>query len=135
MARILVDTRVCLLNCLRSKNTPKLGKLWKFLKVTTKPKVMENLKRSWKTSWNLKSSKGYELSYWVFRLHCVTSVRNSLTRHLWHVNYYTPFPRNMSLGCLWPELGSWHVNQSYTVRDEVFEWRLAQIISPLAVYR
>ena len=32
----------------------------KFLKVTAKPKVVENLKRSWKKSWNLKSSKEYE---------------------------------------------------------------------------
>jgi len=35
-----------LLNCLRSKNTLKRGWFWKFSKVTAKPKVMENLKRS-----------------------------------------------------------------------------------------
>ena len=45
---------------LRSKNTLKQGKFLKFLKLTAKPKVMENLKRSWKKSWNLRSSKGYE---------------------------------------------------------------------------
>ena len=45
---------------LRSKNTLKQGKFLKFLNVTTKPKVLENLKRSWKKSWNLKSSKEYE---------------------------------------------------------------------------
>ena len=39
---------LCLLNCLRSKNTLKQGKFWKFSKVTAKPKVMENLKRAWK---------------------------------------------------------------------------------------
>ena len=33
---------------LRSKNTLKHGKFLKFLKVTAKPKVLENLKRSWK---------------------------------------------------------------------------------------
>ena len=42
-----------LLNCLRSKNTLKQGKLLKFFKVTAKPKVLENLKRSWKKSWKI----------------------------------------------------------------------------------
>ena len=41
------------MNCLRSKNTPKQGNFWKFLKVTTKPKVLENLKRSGKKSWKV----------------------------------------------------------------------------------
>ena len=30
------------------------------LKVTAKPKVVENLERSWKKSWNLKSSNKYD---------------------------------------------------------------------------
>ena len=47
---------LCLLNCLRSKNTVKQGKSYKFLKVTAKPKVLENLKRSW----NLKRLKEYK---------------------------------------------------------------------------
>ena len=42
------------------KNTPKQGKFLKFLKLTAKPKVLENLKRSWINSWNLKSLKEYE---------------------------------------------------------------------------
>ena len=49
-----------LLNCLRSKNTPKQGKFLKFLKLTAKPKVLEILKRSWIKSWNLKSLKEYD---------------------------------------------------------------------------
>ena len=52
---------LCLLNCLGSKNTLTQGKSEKIFKVTTKPKVLENLKRSWKKSWNLKSLKEYEL--------------------------------------------------------------------------
>ena len=43
---------LCLLNSLRSKNMLKQGKCLKFLKLTTKPKVLEKLKRSWKKSWN-----------------------------------------------------------------------------------
>ena len=35
---------------LRSKNTLKLGKFCKVLKVTAKPKVIENLMKSWKKS-------------------------------------------------------------------------------------
>ena len=50
--RISVD-RLCLLNCLRSKNTLKEGKFWECLKVIAEPKVMENLKRSWKKSWKV----------------------------------------------------------------------------------
>ena len=42
---------LCLLNCLRSKNTLKQGKFLKFFKLTAKPKVLENLKRSWKKLW------------------------------------------------------------------------------------
>ena len=52
-----------LLNCLRSKNTPKQGKFLKFLKLTAKPKVLENLKRSWKVMESheiLKSLKEYK---------------------------------------------------------------------------
>ena len=41
---------LCLVNCLRSKNTLKQGKFLKFLKLTAKPKVMKNSKRSWKKS-------------------------------------------------------------------------------------
>ena len=52
-AHIVVDTRVVSVELLKSKNTPRLEKLWKFLKVTTKPKVMEYLKRSWKKSWKV----------------------------------------------------------------------------------
>ena len=37
---------VCLLNCLRSKNISKQGKFRQFLKATTKPEILENLKRS-----------------------------------------------------------------------------------------
>ena len=44
---------MCLLNCLRSKNTLKLGKIFEFLKLTAEPKVLENLKRSWKKSWKV----------------------------------------------------------------------------------
>ena len=50
---------------LKSKNTPGLEKLWKFLKVTTKPKVMENLNRSWKKSWNLKRLKEYKPCFYI----------------------------------------------------------------------
>ena len=47
---------LCLLKCLRSKNTfNKTRKVFKFLKLTAKPKVLVILKRSWKKSWNLKS--------------------------------------------------------------------------------
>ena len=35
---------LCLLNCLKSKNTLKQGKFLKFFKVTAKPKVLGNLK-------------------------------------------------------------------------------------------
>ena len=48
---------------LRSKNTLKQGKFLKFLKLTAKPKVMENLKRSWKKSWKVtefEEHKKYE---------------------------------------------------------------------------
>ena len=38
----------------------KQGKCLKFFKLTAKPKVLEKLKRSWKKSWNLKSSKAYK---------------------------------------------------------------------------
>ena len=38
---------LCLLNCLKSKNTLKQGKFLKFFKVTAKPKVLGN-KKSWK---------------------------------------------------------------------------------------
>ena len=48
---------LCLLNCLKSKNTLKQGKFLKFFKVTAKPKVLGNLKSPGK-SWNLESSKG-----------------------------------------------------------------------------
>ena len=44
----------------KAQNTLKQGKFLKFLKVTAKPKVLEILKRSWKKSWTLKSSKEYE---------------------------------------------------------------------------
>ena len=48
---------LCLLNCLRSKNTLKQGTFLIFFKLTAKPRVLENLKRSWKKSWHLESSK------------------------------------------------------------------------------
>ena len=53
---------------LRSKTTLKQGKFLKFLKVTAKPKVLENLKRSWKKSWNLKSSKECEPCWCLKRI-------------------------------------------------------------------
>ena len=42
------------------KKYPKTGEIEKFLKVTAKLKVLENLKRSWKKSWNLKNSGEYD---------------------------------------------------------------------------
>ena len=39
------------------KKYSKTRKVFEFLKLTAKPKVLENLKRSWKKSWNLKNSK------------------------------------------------------------------------------
>ena len=44
---------LCLLNCLRSKNTLDQAKFCKFMQVPAKPKVLENLKRSWKKSWKV----------------------------------------------------------------------------------
>ena len=38
---------MCLLNCVKQ------GKFFKFLKVTAKPKVLENLKRSWEKLWKV----------------------------------------------------------------------------------
>ena len=53
-ARILVHTRVELF---KVKKCPKTRKIFQFFfEVTTKPKVLENLKRSW----NLKSLKEHE---------------------------------------------------------------------------
>ena len=37
-------------HCLRFKNTLKQGKFLKYFKVTAKPTVLENVKRSWKKS-------------------------------------------------------------------------------------
>jgi len=39
--------------CLRSNNTQEQGKFLKVLKVTAKPKVLENLKWPWEKSWKL----------------------------------------------------------------------------------
>ena len=44
---------LCLLNCLRSKNTLKQGKVFEFLKLTSEFMVLENLKRSCKKSWKV----------------------------------------------------------------------------------
>lgn len=43
-----------------AKEYAKTRTFWKFSKVTANPKDMENLKRSWKKSWNLFTSKEYE---------------------------------------------------------------------------
>ena len=43
---------LCLLNCLRSKNALKQVKVL-ILNLTAKPKVLKNLKRSWKKSWKV----------------------------------------------------------------------------------
>ena len=43
---------LCLLNCLRSTNALKQEK-FEFLKLTAEPKVLENLKRSWKKAWKV----------------------------------------------------------------------------------
>ena len=45
---------------LEVKKYPQTRKTVKGLKVTTKPKVMKNLKRSWKKSWNLNISEEYK---------------------------------------------------------------------------
>ena len=47
---------MCLLNCLRSKDTLKQGKVFEFLKRTAEPMLLENLKGHGK-SWNLKSAR------------------------------------------------------------------------------
>ena len=39
---------------------PKTRKVLNFFKVAAKPKVLENLRMSWRKSWNLKRSKEYE---------------------------------------------------------------------------
>ena len=44
---------LCLLNYLRSKNTLKQGTFLIFFKLTAKPRVLENLKRSWKKPWKV----------------------------------------------------------------------------------
>lgn len=44
---------LCLLNCLRSKNTLKQGKGFEFLKLTAEPIFLENLKRSCKKLWKV----------------------------------------------------------------------------------
>ena len=44
---------------------PGQEKVFEFLKLTAEPMVMENLKRSWKKSWNLRSSKEYKPCLWV----------------------------------------------------------------------
>ena len=42
------------MNCLRPQNAPEQVKaLNSVLKLTAKPKVLENLKRSWKKSWEV----------------------------------------------------------------------------------
>ena len=42
-----------LLKLLRQKNWLKLGKFWKFLKVTAKPMVAVKMKGAWKKSWEV----------------------------------------------------------------------------------
>ena len=42
---------------LKVRKYSKTRKVFEFLKLTAKPKVLENLKGSWKKSWNLKNSK------------------------------------------------------------------------------
>ena len=41
------------------KKYSKTRNVFEFLKLEAKPKVFENLKRSWTKSWNLKSLKEY----------------------------------------------------------------------------
>ena len=63
MACILVDARVCLLNCLRSKNTLKQGKFlnfWKWQLNLRSGKTWKGHGKSHGKSWNLKGSKEYE---------------------------------------------------------------------------
>ena len=52
----VVDTRVVSVELFKVQKYAKKRKV----KVTAKPKVLENVKRSCKKSWNLKSSKEYE---------------------------------------------------------------------------
>ena len=42
-----------MLNCLRSKNSIKQGKIFEFLKLTAEPMLWENLKRSCTKSWKV----------------------------------------------------------------------------------
>ena len=66
-------------NCLRSKNTLKLGK---FCKVTAKPKVTR------KKSWNLKSSKEYDA--WILKRRSNFPNLSVLENRIRNNNFYPP---------------------------------------------
>ena len=54
MARICGGRQsLCPLNCLRSLKYSETRKVFEFLKLKAKPKVLENLKRSLKKSWEV----------------------------------------------------------------------------------
>ena len=53
-----------------------------------------------KTQWNTSQVK----SFLLISLKETTVASNATpARHLWYVNYFTPFPRNVSLGHLWSD--------------------------------
>ena len=62
--------------------------------MTTKPKVLENLKRSWKKSRNLKSSKKYEaypgisVAVGILQLGWIPSGKNICVKNVVALYYY-----------------------------------------------